>query len=223
MQFKWNLSSCTKWANKLKVCFSYCYCSKFILTSTFICNPAFHFNIGKKLLWHISFSSTCFCYCRKHPNNDLIRFVSYYLLLASYSILVTGCKYLGTNSDLVKLEWTPLFFNFNYKSVIFQIEANCFPFRLLNMLPFHIRLERLLKLIYYSLISNFSKYYFKTGTLCLLFWSSHIFTALEFDSNYFGILWKLVKPCDHNKNKPPIGKIFQKYKPIRYSFVMSWK
>ena len=55
------------------------------------------------------------------------------------------------------------------------------------MLPFYIRLERL-KLTYYSLISNFSKYYFKTGILCSHFLSSHIFTALEFDKNYFGIL-----------------------------------
>ena len=30
-------------------------------------------------------------------------------------------------------------------------------------------------------MSDFSKYYFKTATLCLLFLSSHIFTALEFD------------------------------------------
>ena len=91
------------------------------------------------------------------------------------------------------------------------------------MLPFHIRLERL-KLIYYSLISNFSKYYFKTGTLCFLFLSSYIFTALEFDSNYFGILpLKIVKPHDHSEVKPLIRKLFQKYKPIRHYFVMSRK
>ena len=36
------------------------------------------------------------------------------------------------------------------KSVICQIDANYSPFQSLNMLPFHIRLERL-KLIYYSL------------------------------------------------------------------------
>ena len=71
------------------------------------------------------------------------------------------------------------------KSVIFQEDANHSPFLWLNMLPFHVRLERL-KLTYYSLISFFSKYYFKAGTRCLLL-SSHVFTALEFDVNYFGV------------------------------------
>ena len=51
------------------------------------------------------------------------------------------------------------------------------------MLPFHIKLERL-KLIYYGFIYSFSKYYFKTGIIL----SSHVFNALEFDSNHFGIL-----------------------------------
>ena len=84
------------------------------------------------------------------------------------------------------------------------------------MLPFHIRLGPL-KLVSCRLISNFSKYYFKTGTICLLFSSSYAFTALEFDSNHFGaLIWKIVKPRDHNEIKPPIGKILQKYKPIRH-------
>ena len=75
-----------------------------------------------------------------------------------------------------------------------------------------------------SLIPNFFRYYFKTGTLCLLFLSSHVFPALEFASNYFGIqLWKIVKLRDHNETKPPIRKIFRKYKPIRHYFVMSRK
>ena len=46
------------------------------------------------------------------------------------------------------------------KSVICQLDAIFSPFQLLNMLPFQIRLEQL-KLIYYSLISNFSKYCLK--------------------------------------------------------------
>ena len=50
--------------------------------------------------------------------------------------------------------------------------------------------------------------YFKTSTFCLLFLSSYVFTALEFDGDYFDILlWKIVKQCDH---KLPIWKIFQK-------------
>ena len=63
-------------------------------------------------------------------------------------------------------------------------------------------------------MSNFSKYYFKTGTIWLVFFSSHLFTALEFNSNHVGILlWKTVKPRDHNEMKQPIEKIFRKYKP----------
>ena len=42
-----------------------------------------------------------------------------------------------------------------------------------------------------SLKLDFSKFYFKTCTLCLLFISSHEFIALEFDSSLFGtLLWK---------------------------------
>ena len=48
--------------------------------------------------------------------------------------------------------------------------------------------------------------------ICFFLLSSHVFTILEFDSNHFGILlWKMVKPCDHNEVKPPIEKIFWKY------------
>ena len=58
----------------------------------------------------------------------------------------------------------------------------------------------------------------KTGTLYLLFLSSQVFAALQFDSNYFGaLLWEIVKSCVHNETKPPIGKIFRKYKPIKLS------
>ena len=65
--------------------------------------------------------------------------------------------------------------------------------RTLYMLSFHVPLERP-KLIYYSLISIFSKYHFKTSALCLVFLSSLVFTTLEFDNYYFGILlWKISK------------------------------
>ena len=89
------------------------------------------------------------------------------------------------------------------------------------MLPSH--QTRTLKTNLLSLISNFSTHYFETGTICLLFLSSHVFTALEFDSNHFGILLGIiVKPRNHNEIKPPIGKIFWKYKPIRHYIVTSW-
>ena len=75
-----------------------------------------------------------------------------------------------------------------------------------------------------GLISNFSKYYIKTNSICFIFLSPHIFTALEFDSILFHILlWKIVKPRDHNEMKPPMRKIFQKYKPIQHYSVMSQK
>ena len=45
------------------------------------------------------------------------------------------------------------------KSVICQIDANCSPFQLLSLLPFHIRLEGL-KLTYYSLLWILFKYDF---------------------------------------------------------------
>ena len=46
------------------------------------------------------------------------------------------------------------------------------------------RQARTLKTDPLGLISNTSKYYFKTGTICLLFLSSHLFAALEFDSSH---------------------------------------
>ena len=76
---------------------------------------------------------------------------------------------------------------------------------------FFSRQARMLKSSLLDLISNLSKYYFKTNTICLLFLSSDVFTTLELDSNHFDILlWKIVKPCDHNEIKPPIGKNISK-------------
>ena len=152
----------------------------------------------------------------------IITFGRCHLLLSFNSIFMTDSQYLG-----IFQIWQTLNEHWYYltstKSMICQIDGNCFPFQSLNMLPFHIRLE-CLKLIYRDLISNFSKYCFKTATICLLFSSSHAFTALEFDSNHFHILFgKIVKPPDHNEIKPPVGKIFRKYKPIRHYFVMRRK
>ena len=83
---------------------------------------------------------------------------------------------------------------------------------------------RTLKTNLLCLISNFSKYYFKTSSICFLFLSSHVITALEFNCNHFGtLLWKIVKPPDHNEIEPPIRKIFRKYKLIIHYLVISWK
>ena len=98
---------------------------------------------------------------------------------------MTDSQYLGTIQILQNLNKNYYYLT-SAKAMICQIDANCSPFHPLNMLPFHSRLERL-KLICYSLMTIFSKYHFKTGTLYILFLSSHVFTSLEFDSN-FGIL-----------------------------------
>ena len=44
--------------------------SLFLFQLSFACNSALYFNMGKKLWRHMSFSSTCFCYYMKHPNNN---------------------------------------------------------------------------------------------------------------------------------------------------------
>ena len=99
--------------------------------------------------------------------------------------------------------------------------ANCYPFHLLNMLP-NIKPEHL-KLTYYCLISIFLDITLKL-THFASFFSSRVFPALEFDSNYFGILlWELVKPREHNEIEPPIGKIFRKCKPIRPGFELTYR
>ena len=140
----------------------------------------------------------------------IIRFAPYHLLLSSNRTFMTDSQYL----DTIQIWWNLNVHHFcillSTKSMVCQIDSNCSIFQSLNMLPFHIRLE-LLQLIYYSLISIFSKYHFKTGTHFLFFLSSQVFIAIEFDSYYFCILlWKIVKPRDHNEFKSPIGKIFRK-------------
>ena len=122
----------------------------------------------------------------------IIRFSRYHLLLASKQHFRNWFSVFRHNSYLVKLELTPSLFDFNQ---ICDLTNRQIVLRSSHWicLYFHIRLKRL-KPIYYSLISNFPKYQFKTGSLCLLFLSSHILIDLEFDSNYFVILlWKIKK------------------------------
>ena len=114
----------------------------------------------------------------------IIRFTRYHLLLDSNSTFITGSMFLGT-IQMCRNFSERYHYLISTPSVIWQIDADCSPVRSLNMFPFHMRLEHL-KRIYF-----FSKYYFKTGTIYLLLFS-HVFTALEFDNNHFGILlWKL--------------------------------
>ena len=88
------------------------------------------------------------------------------------------------------------------KSVICQIKGKCSPFLLLNVLPFRVRLERLIQF-------NIKLLHSTLYTLYLIFLSSHEFVALQSDSNYFGILlWIIIKTRGNNETKPPIGKYF---------------
>ena len=162
-----------------------------------------------------------FCYYRKHPNSDNKIF-----LLPPSSCFQQHFHdwfvVLRYNSDLLAPEWKVVLFNSNYicdlanRRKLFSI-----PFAEYASFSYQ---TRTLKTYLPGLIWNFSKYYFKTGTIYLLFLSSHVFTTLEFDSNHFSILlWEKGRPCNQNEIKPPIGKIFLRYKPIKHYFVMSLK
>ena len=152
--------------------------------------------MGKKVWRPIWFCSTRFCYYRKHSNND-----------NKICLLTSSCfqqhfhdKFyvLKYNTDLSKLGWTLLLFNFNYICGLKNKPK-----------LFSILVAEYAKSYLLGLISNFSQYYFETDTIYILFLSSHVFTALEFDSSHFGVLlWKIVKPRDHNEIKPSIGKMF---------------
>ena len=99
----------------------------------------------------------------------IIRFASYYLLLISNNTFMIDSQYLGTIQIWQNLNEYH-FYLISTKFVLqvnFQIDSSCFPFKSLNMFSFNL----------YSLITYFSKYYIKTGKLCLLFWSSHVFTT----------------------------------------------
>ena len=136
MQFKRNLSRCPKWVSKLKVHFYQRYCSKFILTSAFICSQSsFLFWPGEKAMKTMSFSYTCFFYYRKDPtnNNKICQLPSSACFQQHFNDWFSVLRY---NLDLAKLKWAPLSFNL---AMIFQTDANYSPILSLNMLSFHIR------------------------------------------------------------------------------------
>ena len=157
-----------------------------------------------------------FLLLQETPNND-----NKICPLRSFSCSQQQFQYwfyvLRYNSNLLKLERTLIFFNFNYICDLAN-RPKLFSISVAGYTSFSHQ-ARTLKTNPLGLISSFSKYYFKTGTISLLFLSSRVFTALEFDSNHFDILlWKIVKPRDHNEIKQPIGKILRKYKPISIIF-----
>ena len=70
------------------------YCLKLILTSIFIClQSKFLFQHERKLWRHLSSSSTCFCYYRKHPNHDnrISLFATIFFLLLTIALIL--CTY----------------------------------------------------------------------------------------------------------------------------------
>ena len=104
MPSKRNLFNCTKWVSNA-------------------CNPVFYFNMKKKLWRHISFFSTCFCYYRKHPNNDnTIRFARYHLSASFQQCFHESLSAIRHNSDNHHNYLAPT------KSVMCEIEANVSPF-----------------------------------------------------------------------------------------------
>ena len=143
----------------------------------------------------MSFFRIYFYYYRKYPNND-----------NKICPLPSSCfqkhfldwfYVLRYNSDLPKLEWTLLLFNFNCIRNMTN-RRKLFSVPVTEYASFSHQ-ARTLKTNLLGLITNFSKYYFKT--VCLHFLSSYVFTTLEI--------------------KPP--KIFRKYEPIRHYFMMSRK
>ena len=127
-------------------------------------NPAFYFNMGKKL-WIYIFSSTFFCYYRKHPSKD--NKVCPRPCSSCFQQHFQNWFYVPRyNSDLPKLEWTLLLFNFKYIRDLTNIRK-LFSIPVAGYASFP--KARGLKTNLLGLISNISKYYFKTGTICLLF------------------------------------------------------
>ena len=75
---------------------------------------AFYFSMGKKLWRYIYNSPPHVSVITGNILITRIKFARYHLLLATNSTFLADSMYLGCNSDLSKLEWTSLLFNFNY-------------------------------------------------------------------------------------------------------------
>ena len=147
--------------------------------------------MGKKLWRH--YSTPNVSVITRNILITMIRFVRYNNMICQHShdwFYLLRCNWGAT-----KIVNEYYYFLISTTSVICQIDANCSPFQSSNM-------ARMLKTKLLGLTSIFSKCYFNTGTICLLFLSLHVFTTLEFDSNLLVIVpWKILKPRDHNEIK----------------------
>ena len=112
----------------------------------------------------------------------VIRFAGYHLR-ASSSTYMTDSMYLGTCHICRDLNERCQYLI----STTSMIRHRCksFPFPVAEYASFSHQ-GRTPKTNLQGLILNFSEYYFKTGTICRLYLSSHVFFALGFDSNHFG-------------------------------------
>ena len=142
------------------------HCNQFILTLTFFfLQYGFLFQHGKKITkTYIIF----FPHVSAVTGNILIMIITF----GHYQLLLPSKSTFMTDSDSLYLGKIQIWQNLNQhyyftstKSVICQIDANCSPFHSLNMLPFHSRLEHLIKLIYCGLIWCFFFVFFLNITL----------------------------------------------------------
>ena len=122
MQSERNLSRCTKWASKLTVRFSQHYCSKFIPISAFIfLQSCFLFQHGKRAL-KTYLSPPHVSVITENILITIIRFTAtiFCLLPTALSRLIFSNWY---NSDMAKLESTPLLFVIWYNSDVQKLES----------------------------------------------------------------------------------------------------
>ena len=137
-----------KWGCKLKFAFNYntVAVSLFLLQFSFCLQSSFLCQHGKKSYEDIYHSPSHSSAITGNILIAIIRFARCHLLLASNSTFMNDSMYFGTIQICQNLK-EHCYYLISTIFVIWQIDANCSPFQSLNMLPFHIRLERL-KLVY---------------------------------------------------------------------------
>ena len=112
MEFKRHLSSCTKLAKKKTSSINAIAVTLFSYFSFNLPAIQLYISTWEKRYEDISFSFTCFCYYRKHPNiNNKIFPLPYSTCFQQQ--FHDWFFLLRYNSNLAKLEWTLLLFNFN--------------------------------------------------------------------------------------------------------------
>ena len=110
----------------------------------------------------------------------LVRFARYHFLLAFNSTLTDSMYFVTIQICQNLKEQQILLFNFNYiRDLTNRRKLFSIPVTKYASFSHH---ARPLKTNLLDLILNFSKHYFKTGTICLLFLSSNAFNASEFNS-----------------------------------------